>query len=189
MTVAMGNLISSGIQTAVSAAADLVGTLFHLDETTEEYRKNQGLLNTAFEKAGYSAATADSAYQSLYRIIGDSDVATEAAQQMASLSKSQENFAAWAKIGAGVAGVFGDALPLNNLYEAANETSRTGTLTGQLTDAILRAGHSEEEFNQKLAEAGTEAERNQLILETLSDYYDGASEAFYRNNDAMMASR
>ena len=189
MTVAMGNLISSGIQTAVSAAADLVGTLFHLDETTEEYRKNQGLLNTAFEKAGYSAATADSAYQSLYRIIGDSDVATEAAQQMASLSKSQENFAAWAKIGAGVAGVFGDALPLNNLYEAANETSRTGTLTGQLTDAILRAGHSEEEFNQKLAEAGTEAERNQLILETLSDYYDGASEAFYRNNEAMMASR
>ena len=36
MTVAMGNLISSGIQAAASAVADLVSSLWNLDESTEE---------------------------------------------------------------------------------------------------------------------------------------------------------
>lgn len=181
--------VKKGGQIVAAGVSAVGGALMAASALTEEYRVAQGKLNTAFENAGYSADVAGDQYQKLYSVIGDTDTAAEAAQQLAALSKSQQDLATWQKIGAGVAGVFGDALPLNNLYEAANETSRTGVLTGQLVDAIIRAGISEDEFNAKLAAAGDESERNRLIMETLSSTYDTAADSFYKNNDQIIKNR
>lgn len=189
MTVAMGNLISSGIQAAASAVADLVSSLWNLDESTEEYRRAQGRLNTAFEAAGYGADTARQAYQAFYGILGDTDTATEASQLLAQLAESEEDVATWTEIAAGVSGTFGDSLPIEGLIEAANETAKVGEVTGTLADALNWVGISEDEFNAKLAAAGSESERNQLIMETLSNQYDQAAQAFYRNNEALVESR
>lgn len=189
MTVAMGNLISSGIQAAASAVADLVSSLWNLDESTEEYRRAQGRLNTAFETAGYGADTAQQAYKAFYGILGDTDTATEASQLLAQLAESEEDVATWTEIAAGVSGTFGDSLPIEGLIEAANETAKVGQVTGTLADALNWVGISEDEFNAKLAAAGSESERNRLIMETLSNQYDQAALAFYRNNEALVASR
>lgn len=189
MTVAMGNLISSGIQAAASAVADLVSSLWNLDESTEEYRRAQGRLNTAFEAAGYGADTAQQAYQAFYGILGDTDTATEASQLLAQLAESEEDVATWTEIAAGVSGTFGDSLPIEGLIEAANETAKVGEVTGTLADALNWVGISEDEFNAKLAAAGSESERNRLIMNTLAGQYDEAGEAFYRNNEALVASR
>ena len=189
MTVAMGNLISSGIQAAASAVADLVSSLWNLDESTEEYRVAQGKLNTAFEAAGYGADTAQQAYKAFYGILGDTDTATEASQLLAQLAESEEDVATWTEIAAGVSGTFGDSLPIEGLIEAANETAKVGEVTGTLADALNWVGISEDEFNAKLAAAGSESERNKLIMETLSNQYDQAAQAFYRNNEALVESR
>lgn len=189
MTVAMGNLISSGIQAAASAVADLVSSLWNLDESTEEYRRAQGRLNTAFEAAGYGADTAQQAYKAFYGILGDTDTATEASQLLAKLAESEEDVATWTEIAAGVSGTFGDSLPIEGLIEAANETAKVGKVTGTLADALNWVGISEDEFNAKLAAAGSESERNRLIMETLSNQYDQAAQAFYRNNEALVESR
>ena len=64
-TVAKGvlsDLISTGIQSAISAVGNLASSIWNLDESTEEYRVAQGRLNTAFETAGFSAETAQEAY-------------------------------------------------------------------------------------------------------------------------------
>lgn len=187
--VALGNLVSSGIQAALSAIGDLVGSLVNLDETTEEYRRAQGRLNTAFEAAGYGADTAQQAYQAFYGILGDTDTATEASQLLAKLAESEEDVATWTRIAAGVSGTFGDSLPIEGLIEAANETAKVGEVTGALADALNWAGISEDEFNERLAACSDESERNRLIMETLSGTYDEASDAFYRNNEALVASR
>lgn len=189
MTVAMGNLISSGIQAAASAVADLVSSLWNLDESTEEYRRAQGRLNTAFEAAGYGADTAQQAYKAFYGILGDTETATEASQLLAQLAESEEDVATWTEIAAGVSGTFGDSLPIEGLIEAANETAKVGEVTGTLADALNWVGISEDEFNAKLAAAGSESERNRLIMETLSNQYDQAAQAFYRNNEALVESR
>lgn len=189
MTVAMGNLISSGIQAAASAVADLVSSLWNLDESTEEYRRAQGRLNTAFEAAGYGADTAQQAYQAFYGILGDTDTATEASQLLAQLAESEEDVATWTEIAAGVSGTFGDSLPIEGLIEAANETAKVGEVTGTLADALNWVGINEEEFNAQLAACSSESERNRLIMNTLAGQYDEASEAFYRNNEALVASR
>lgn len=191
-TVAKGvlsDLISTGIQRAVSAVGNFAASIWNLDETTEEYRRAQGRLNTAFETAGYSAETAQEAYNAFYGILGDTDTATEASQLLAQLADSAEDVSVWTNIAAGVSGTFGDSLPIESLIEAANETANVGTVTGVLADALNWVGISEDEFNEKLAECSSESERNQLIMQTLAAQYDEASDAFYRNNAALVESR
>lgn len=184
-----GKAAATGLGVIAGAASTVVGGLVALESSTEEYRKAQGRLNTAFEAAGYSTETAAQAYNAFYGILGDTDTATEASQLLAKLAESEEDVATWTNIAAGVSGTFGDSLPIEGLIEAANETAKVGQVTGTLADALNWAGISEDEFNAKLAACGSESERNQLIMSTLSGTYDEASEAFYRNNEALVESR
>lgn len=188
-TVAIGSLIASAVQTAVSALANLVSSLVNLDEATEEYRIAQGKLNAAYEAAGYDADIAQKSYREFYAILGDTDTAVEASQLLAKLSVSSKDMADWTSIAAGVYGTFGDSLPIEGLIEAANETSRVGEVTGVLADALNWVGISEDEFNEKLAEMPLEGSRNIFILETLASAYGEASDAFYRNNAALVSAR
>lgn len=189
MKIAAGNLVADGIQAVISGIGDLISSLWNLDEATEEYRRNMGLLTTAFGSNGYGIETAKQSYKDLYAIIGDEGTATEAAQLMATLSQSQQDLSAWTEVAAGVWGTFGEALPINSLMEAANETAKVGTVTGVLADALNWAGISEDQFNATLASATTEADRNRIILSALSSTYSGAADAFYQNNDALVESR
>lgn len=189
LTVAAGNLISQGISTVISGVKDLASTLWNMDDATEDYRRAQGRLETAFEAAGYSSETAQKAYSEFYKILGDTDTATEASQLLAQLAENEEDVATWTEIAAGVNGTFGDSLPIEGLIEAANETANVGTVTGVLADALNWVGISEDEFNEKLAACSTESERNRLIMETLAGQYNEAADAFYRNNEALIESR
>lgn len=189
MTVAMGNLISSGIQAAVSAVSNLVSSIWNLDESTEEFRQAQGRLNTAFESAGFSAEAAQEAYDGFFSILGETDRATEASQLLAQLAESEEDVATWTEIAAGVNGTFGDSLPIEGLIEAANETAKVGEVTGTLADALNWVGINEEQFNAQLAECSSESERNRLIMETLAGQYDDAAAAFQRNNATLIEAR
>lgn len=186
-TVSKG--VVAGIGAIGAAAGAGIAALNGIAESTEEYRIAQGKLNTAFEAAGYSADTAQQAYSGFYGILGDTDTATEASQLLAKLAQSEEDVSKWTNIAAGVYGTFGDSLPVEGLIEAANETAKVGQVTGTLADALNWAGISEEKFNEQLAAAGSEYERNQLIMETLSGVYDGAAESFYKNNEQLVKSR
>ena len=192
-TVAKGvlaNFISGGVTAAVSAVGNLASTIWNLDEATAEHSIAMGRLNTAYEAAGYGADTAQQAFTAFYGILGDTDTATEASQLLAKLADSAEDVSTWTDIAAGVSGTFGDSLPIESLIEAANETARVGEVTGTLADALNWAGEvGEDEFNAMLAECSSEAERNQLIMDTLAGTYGEAADAFYANNEALVAGR
>ena len=179
----------TAIAGVTAAATGAVAGLLSLESATEEYRIAQGKLNTAFEAAGYGPETASKAYSDFYKILGDTDTATEASQLLAKLAENEEDVSTWTNIAAGVFGTFGDSLPIEGLIESANETAKVGQVTGVLADALNWAGISEDEFNEKLAACTSESERNQLIMDTLSGTYDEASEAFYRNNEALIQAR
>lgn len=184
-----GQVAAKGLTAIGTAATGAVAGLLALESSTEEYRVAQGKLNTAFEAAGYGAETAQQAYNAFYGILGDTDTATEASQLLAKLADNEEDVATWTNIAAGVSGTFGDSLPIEGLIEASNETAKVGQVTGVLADALNWAGISEDEFNAKLEACTSESERNNLIMETLSGTYDEASEAFYRNNEALVEAR
>ena len=175
---------AKGIAVGIGAG---VTALVALSAATEEYRTNQAKLTTAFESAGASAATATQTYNDLYRVLGDDGQATEAANHLAKLTTNQQELSEWTTICEGVYATFGDSLPIEGLTEAANETAKTGTVTGSLADALNWAGISEDAFNEKLAACNTEAEREALIRSTLTGVYDEAAAGYEKNAAGILA--
>ena len=182
-----GKVIAGGLKVAGAAIAAAAGALVALGASTKDYRVAQAKLATAFETAGGSARTAEKAYNDLYRVLGDSDVAVEAANHLAKITTNQQELSEWTTICQGVYATFGDSLPIEGLTEAANETAKVGAVTGSLADALNWAGVSEDEFNEKLAACNTEAEREKLIRETLTGLYDEAAANYEKNATAILA--
>lgn len=176
-------------QKLVEAIVDCVKWMWSFDESTQEFREGMGKLNTAFEAAGHDVEKAKEVYQGFYNILGDTGAATEASQLLATLARDEEDMARWTEIAAGVYGTFGDALPIEGLIEAANETAKTGKVTGALADALNWASISEDEFNKILSENIDVSNRAELIMDALTHTYKDAADAFYENNDAIIANR
>lgn len=181
--------IVGGIAAIGAAAVAAVGGFLALASSTREARENFNKLETGFTTAGHSAEDAQATYKELYGILGDEGQATEAAAHLAQLAKNQEDLSKWTDISAGVYATFGDSLPIENLTEAANETAKTGQITGGLADALNWAGESEEEFQAKLDAASSEQERQALITETLSGLYSDQSKTFKELNGDIIAAR
>lgn len=187
--VAIGTFVGGAMTKLLDVGLQALDTLWNLDEATEEYRQSMGMLTTAYETAGFSAETANAAYRGFYQILGDTGQATEAAQLLSQLANSEEEVARWTEVAAGVYGTFGESLPIESLIEAANETAKTGEVTGALADALNWVSISEEDVNQQLQALGDETSRAQYLMSLLSKTYDEASDSFYANNEALIASR
>ena len=167
----------AGVATALTGTAAL----------TAEYREAQAKLNAAFETAGASAETAKTTYNDLYRVLGDGDVAVEAANHLAKLTTEEKALQEWTNICQGVYATFGDSLPIEGLTEAANETAKVGSLTGSLADALNWAGVNEDEFQAKLDACNTEQEREALIRQTLTGLYDEAAKNYEKTAKSTLA--
>lgn len=174
---------------AGAAVSGLAAAFVALDGATEEYRVAQGKLNAGFQAAGFETETARKSYRNFYAILGDTDTATEASQLLANMAKNEEEVTKWTRIAAGVHGTFGDSLPIEGLAESANETARTGQVTGVFADALNWVGIMEDDFNAKLEKTTDVSKRNQLIMDTLSKTYDKAADSFYANNQQVINAR
>ena len=175
--------IAKGI--AVAGVA-LGGAWLAAIESTREYREEMGKLDAAYQASGHSSAVAKQTYSDLNAVLGDSGQAVEAAQHLAKLTDNEKDLQTWTDICTGVYATFGESLPIEGLTEAANETAKTGILTGGLTDALNWAGISEEKFQEKLDSCSTEQERQKLIMDTLNKTYSEASEQYKKTNKDVM---
>ena len=174
--------------TALVSAVVAIGTaMVALAENTREYRLEMGKLETAFDSAGHTTEAAKATYQELYSILGETDRAVEASQHIAKLCETEAEMKAMTDACIGAFALFDDSLPIEGLMEAANETAKTGQLTGVLTDALNWAGSSEEEFQKKLDACNTERERAALITEELIALYADSAEAYKKNNKDVIA--
>lgn len=184
------NKMAEGSKKALTAVgATLTGlatALIANTAATAEYRRNQDLLVSSFETAGASAGAATQVYNDLYRVLGDDGQTTEAAQHLAQLTNSQQSLSEWTNICQGVYATFSASLPIESLTEAANETAKTGQLTGALADALNWAGVNEEAFQAQLDACNTEAEREALIRKTLNGIYADAATNYETNAAATL---
>lgn len=169
------------------AAVAAGGAIVALTENTREYRTEQGKLQAAFQTQNFTAEQARETYESLNGVLGDSGQAVEAANHLAQLATNEKDLQKWTNICTGVYATFGDSLPIEGLTEAANETAKTGALTGGLADALNWAGVSEEDFQKKLDECNTEQERAALITETMNGLYEESAEKYEELNADVIA--
>lgn len=177
-----GNAMSS----LVGGIRDGISSIMGLAEETREYRTELGKLDSAFTTAGFTTEAATNTYKELYAVLGDEGQTVEAANMLAKLVDTEAELAEWTTIATGVYGTFGSSLPIESLAEAANETSKTGALTGALADALNWAGVSEDAFQASLDGCTTEQERNALITETLNGLYSEAAQNYRETNQSVM---
>ena len=179
--------IGKGVAVAVGAITALTTAMIAVTKSSMEFQKSYGKLISGFQASGSTVQQATKTYSELFRFLGEADTATEASNLLVKLTNDSENLAEWSSILQGVYATFPDSLPIEALAEAANETARTGIVTGNLADALNWAGVSEDAMNAKLATTNSLQEREAILRGTLNSLYGGAASIYERNNQAMLA--
>jgi phage-related protein len=183
----VGDSSKKFLAVSAGAVAGAATALLALGNSTKEYRQQQAMLATAFETAGGSAEGAKKTYNELYRVLGDSGQATEAAQHLAKLTTEEKSLSEWTNICQGVYAQFGESLPIESLTEAVNHTAKVGEVQGALADALEWSGVNMDEFNEQLFWCNSESEREKLIRDTLNGVYSDAAAAYETNNAQVLA--
>lgn len=165
----MAGALSTGLKGAAAGMTAIAAVATASAESTREYRTDMGKLETAFETAGKSSEAATKTYEELQSILGDSGQAVEAANHLAQLADTEADLAKWTEIATGVYAAFGSSLPIENLAEAANETAKTGAITGGLADALNWANTEGMNFGVSLKENIEFTELSSKELEKLTE--------------------
>ena len=213
----LGDKAKTAAGALAASLAAIPASILGLSKSTEEYRGDISVLENAFTSQGHSVETAHKVYDDFMGLLGETDQSVEAANNLARLTTNQNELAQWTNISAGAFSLFGDALPIENLSEAAQETAHTGQVVGGLADALnwstatnkefsaAMEGHgaAQRAFNQALADGATkedafnaaleacssEQERSQLITATLNGLYGEAGEKYRENNADLIEAR
>lgn len=201
---AISDLVSKGLEKAIGKISEFIGYLAELPEATREIRQDMATLDTSFERSGFTTEQATQTWKDLYTVFGEDDRAVETANHIAKIAKNQEDLNSWVTITQGIWGTYQDSLPVEGLAEAANETIKTGTVTGGLADAMNWSSEAaqmfsqymggdvvtaEDAFNVALSECTTEQERQQLITETLTALYGDAAESYKEASGAQLEAK
>ena len=164
-------------------AEKVVDGVKEIMESTQEYRRIMASLESSSQRAGYSAAETSATYEQLYGVLGDEQTAATTTANLQALGLAQEQLTQLTDAAIGAWATYGDSIPIDSLSEAINETIRVGQVTGTFADALNWAGTSEDEFNERLAAAGSEAERANLVFQELADQgLVAAGEGWRQNN-------
>lgn len=179
--------IKKGVTVALAAVTAIVAGMVALGKQAQENQKQIGRLTTTFQNLGSSAKQAKQTYTELYKFLGDSATATEAANLLAQITTEEKELTQWTRILQGVYATFPDSLPVEALAEATNETIKVGKVTGNLADAVNWLGVSEDAVNQQLTTLNTTAEREAYLRELLNSLYGTAADLYAATNAELIA--
>lgn len=206
--------IKKFILKGVAAISALMFALLHISSSTREYRQAMNQLNTSFIALGSNAETAGVAYGAFYRILGDVQRSTEAANLLAQITTEEKNLVTWTKIATGAMAMFPDSLPTESLIEATNETIKTAKVTGVLADALnwpagaankiskalkgsteaqsifnnsISQGMTvEDAFNEVLKETNSETQREVILRASLNGIYAQSAGLYEEMNNELI---
>lgn len=185
---ALADLVSSGIQSAISGIGELASNFLNLSEETKETRTAFSLLDSAFSANKLSADSAKTTLYALQGVLGDTDRATEAASLLAQMSKNEADLEANTRILTGVFSEYGNSIPTEGLAEGMAATAEMGSVQGVLADALEWQGINLDAFNEQLGKMSSEEERASFIQRTLTALYGESADAYRENNGALIES-
>lgn len=182
-----GDMLKAGA--IVEGVSSLLDSMSQLAEETKEYQKIMGSLEVSSEKAGYSAEETAQTYRTLYGVLGDDQTAATTTANLQALGMSQEDLTQLTNAAIGAWATYGDSIPIDGLAESVNETIRAGQVTGTFADVLNWAGTNEDEFNERLAAASDETERQNIVMQELARQgLMEAGEAWQKNNESLVES-
>lgn len=175
--------VTAGVS-ALAAAA--LGTV----PATEELRSELAALDLNAKENSVDAETARKAWESFAVQSNDTASAVEGVSNLLQAGFTESNLQQAVEGLAGAALRFPDTLKIESLSDSLQETIATGEATGQFAELLDRLGIGAEAFSEQMALCATEADRQNLALQTLADA--GLNDTYLqwtKNNEAIVENR
>ena len=135
-----------------------------------------------------SADAAREAWRAFAVQSGETDSAVEATSNLLQAGFTESNLQKAVEGLSGAAQRFPDTLKIESLADSLQETLATGNATGQFGELLDRLGIGAENFSAQLANCATDAEKQNLALQTLADAgLNDTYNAWAKNNEEMLA--
>lgn len=175
---------------ATAVVAGLAGAAVATIPATEELRSDLSKLEASAEDNAVSAEAARDAWREFAVQSGETDSAVEATANLLQAGFTESNLQQAVEGLAGAAQRFPDTLKIEGLADSLQETLATGSATGQFGELLDRLGIGAENFSEQLANCATDAEKQNLALETLANAgLNDSYNAWKENNDEMLANQ
>lgn len=147
---------------------DLAGGMMDLMESTDELRGDLSMLDQNARAAGVGLGTTREAMQKLNTVSGETDSSIEAVSNLLAAGVPENRLQEAVEGLANAAITFPDTVKIESLADSLQETLATGEATGQFAEVLDRIGYGAENFTNNLAMCTTEAEKQELALNVLT---------------------
>lgn len=182
--------VSDTFKPATTAAVGLAGALYATVPATEELRSDLSKLDANAQDNAVSIDAAREAWRAFAIQSGETDSAVEATSNLLQAGFTESNLQKAVEGLAGAAQRFPDTLKIESLADSLQETLATGQATGVFGELLDRLGIGAENFSAQLAQCTTDAEKQNLALETLSNAgLNDTYNAWAKNNEEMLANQ
>lgn len=165
------------------AAVASVTALTAAAESTREFRQDLNRMYTNAEQAKLSLAETDKGLKNLYSVSGEFDSANEAMSNLIATGYKGKDLAKVIEAVNGASIKWQDTIKQEGLADSIQESLAAGELTGMFSEVMSRSGADVEKFGEKLKGASSLAERQQMVLEWLSNSGLADVNAAYRKNN------
>lgn len=182
--------ISKAFNPVTTAVAGVGAAIVSTIPATQELRSDLSKLDTNAKEHAVSIEAVRDAWRDLAVQSGETDSAVEAVSNLLQAGFTESNLQKAVEGLAGAAQRFPDTLKIESLADALQETLATSKATGQFGELLDRLGIGADNFSEKLEKAGSEAAKQNLILETLADAgLNKTYQAWQKNNEEMIANQ
>ena len=180
--------VSSAMAPVTAAISGLGAAVIATVPATKELRSDLSKLEANAKENAVSIDAAREAYRKLAVQSGETDSAIEATSNLLQAGFTESNLQKAVEGLAGAAQRFPDTLKVESLADSLQETLATGSATGQFGELLDRIGVGAENFSEQLAQCATDAEKQNLVLETLANAgLNDTYNEWAKNNAEMLA--
>lgn len=155
-------LIAEGISTLVSGFISAI-------EESQELTQSLSRLETNAQTAGNSFSNVQSNFKSFVALTNQADSSAEALANLLQTGFDDAAITQAVEALSGAVIAFPDTLSIESLADGLQETLAVGEATGQFGELLDRLGIGAESFSEQLANVSTQAEKQQLVLDTLAN--------------------
>lgn len=165
------------------AAVASVTALTAAAETTREFRQDLNRMYSNANQAKLTLEETDKGLKNLYSVSGEFDSANEAMSNLIATGYKGKDLVKVIEAVNGASIKWQDTIKQEGLADSIQESLAAGELTGMFSEVMARSGADVKAFGEKLKGTSSLAERQQMVLEWLSNSGLAEVNTAYRENN------
>jgi len=178
-----------GTMTA-SMTAPIIGGMFAVTESTEEFRETLGRLETNAENAQLSTDKMKKRLTELSGVNEDANANVEALSNLMAAGFDEEGMTQAVNALSGAVVKFPDTMKIEGMADGLQETLATGKAIGPFAEILERMGMDLDTFNEGLAKAAENGNAQNYVLQTLAETgLADVNKKYRENNKELVKSR